>query len=244
MAERIQGARIELSPRKKAFIDGVTRLFAWRLQIEGSEVFGEVRELLNQDAPVEIFPNHLSHADGAMLNTVLKKEASDIEEKLVFIVGTVILKNHLTRFLLPYRGIAIPSQRRKPATPQEWEERKLQVDSAFEAAGDALRGGEVVVNFAEGSRSRERKMVQADEKIVQYFYLVPNIHIVPVGIWGTEKLLPPDTRIIIPRPWAKVSMKFGKPISVDELEDRVGESPTKHENDQRLVDEVMREVAN
>ena len=108
------------------------------------------------------------------------------------------------------------------------------------AAEDDLKAGNVLVNFAEASRSRQRKMVKVDDKIARYFYFVPNTHLVPVGIWGTENVLPPEK--IFAR-HAEVFLNIGQPISVRELEERIGTSETKEENDQKLVDEVMYEIA-
>lgn len=222
-----------------AVIEALTRICA-NTTVYGSENLEEVRGLLTHNVPVEIFTNHLSHADSAVLNTEIRKRAKDVEEKLQFIVGTVVLKNLLTRFLVPYNGIVIPSQRRKPNSDLEWEQRRRITETAFDESRRVLENGGVLVVFAEGSRSREKGMTPVKEGISRYLYLAPDIHVVPVGIWGTENVLPVES--VRPRR-AQAYLHIGKPIPVSQLEARVRQYALEDEINSAMVTELMGEVA-
>lgn len=240
MAERTFHTRIHQNRLINWGVEGYARHNA-ETTVYGTENIEKVKELLIQGVPVQLYPNHLSHADGPVLAIELKKLSPEVAKKLRLVMGSVIRGNLLTYILMhAYSGFVIPSQRRKPDSPEGWKVRELQIESTDKAAEQALRDGNILVNFAEASRSRERKMVKVDDKIARYFYFVPKTHVVPIGIWGTENVLPPEK--ILAR-HAEVFLSIGRPIPVKELEDRIGESASKDENDQKLVDELMREVA-
>lgn len=239
MAERLTGILIKRGKRKKAFIEWLARVFA-ETTVYGAENLEEVRTLLNQNIPVELFPNHLSHSDSAVLNTEIRKREPDLEERLVYIVGTVVLKNLLTRTLVPYDGIAIPSQRRKPNSDLEWEQRRIVTEYAFDETKKALENGRVPVIYAEGSRSREQGMVPVKEGNARYLYLASNIHVVPIGIWGTENVLPIES--VRPR-HAQAFIHFGRPIPVSELEAMARQYAMEDEINGAMVNELMYKVA-
>lgn len=239
MAERLPGILIKRGKIKKAFIERLAKFFA-ETTIYGEENLKEVRTLLDHNIPVELFPNHLSHADSAILNTEIKTRDPDLEARLIYLMGTVVLKNLVTRNLVPYNGIAVPSQRRKPNSDLEWEQRRTVTQYAFSLTQEALENGKVPVVFAEGSRSREKGMTPVKEGISRYLYLAPDIHVVPIGIWGTENVLPVER--VRPR-HAQAFLHFGRPIPVSELEARARQYAMEDEINGAMVSELMYEVA-
>ena len=240
MAERLWQTNIKQSRLINLGVERYASHYA-ETTIYGAENVEAIKELLIQKTPVQLYPNHLSHADGPVLAIEFKKMSPEVAKKLRFVMGSVIRGNLLTYILMhAYNGLVIPSQRRKPDSSEGWQVRELQIETADRAAEKTLKVGNVLVNFAEASRSRERKMVKVDNKIARYFYFVPNTHLVPVGIWGTESVLPPEKTLAL---HGEVFLNIGQPISVRELEERIGKSSSKDENDQRLVDALMREVA-
>ena len=74
-----------------------------------------------------------------------------------------------------------------------------------------------------------------------YLSLRPNTYAVPIAVYGTEAILPPDAHI--PRKFGPVIVTYGKPISTEELKSRI-QASSQIEFDQLLIDEVMYEIAN
>lgn len=246
MAERIPPTRIEQNRGINKFVEAYARWHR-KADVQGVENIRRIKELLDQRIPVATFANHLGHLDGPFLPIEFKNISPRLREVYTPVMGEVIWRNHFTRILMhAYNGILMPSIRIRPEKEDArgWELREKRKESADKAAADDLSNGRLLGLFPEGSRSREKGLKKISPNIARYLYLAENMHVVPIGIWGSEKVFPPDTKLIFPtRFWHKPHMNVGGPISVLELEERVGESESKVENDQKLVDELMYEVA-
>jgi len=218
-----------------------------KADVQGVENIRSIKELLDQGVPVATFANHLGHLDGPFLPIEFKNISPELREVYTPIMGEVIWRNLVTRTLMhAYNGILMPSIRIRPEKEDArgWELREKRKESADKAAAIDLANGRLLGLFPEGSRSREKGLKKISPNIARYLYLAPDMHVVPIGIWGSEKVFPPDTKLVFPtRFWHRPHMNVGRPISVQELEARVGESESKVENDQKLVDELMYEVA-
>jgi len=243
---KIPPIRIEQRRFTNAFVEAYAKWHR-KTEVHNAENILKIKELLDQGVPVIGAFNHLGHLDGPLIPTELKNVSPELRKLFTAIMGEVIWRNHLTRsFMHAYDGILVPSSRIKPeeGDAQSWVVRTEWQKEADEETANALSDGRFVGLCPEASRSRDKGMKRPSPKIARYFYLVPNIHLVPIGMWGTEKVFPPDTKIIFPtRFWHRPHMSVGKPISVRELEERIGVSETKGENDQKLVDELMYKIA-
>lgn len=246
MAERLPPVRIEQRSVRHAVIE---RLAKWhrKADVQGLENIAQLEELLKAGAPGLLVVNHLSHLDGPFIAVEIKNFSPEITHKLTLVMGDMIRRNFITRYFMhAYPGILIPSQRLRPEKydARAWEEREKRKESAYKAEAEDLAGGRVIGVFFEGSRSREKQLGKVSPNNARHLKLVPDENFVPIGLWNTEKVYPPDTKLILPpRFWRQPHISIGRPISIHELEDRIGESTSEEENNQKLVDELMREVA-
>ncbi|WP_066719738.1 lysophospholipid acyltransferase family protein [Clostridium sp. Marseille-P299] len=114
--------------------------------------------------------NHLSNSDGLILNKVLEKE------NVIFVAGKKLKSNSLTNLgFRTVRSISI-----LPNSPDK---------EAIKKVISAVKEGNSVLIFPEGTRSRTAKMIEGKKGILLFAKLT-NAPIVPIGIWGTEKFMP------------------------------------------------------
>lgn len=241
MLERELKARYKRNPLKHAFAEGLVLAFV-DLMIQGEENLDSIWQLIERKIPVEIFPNHLSHADGPIIDHAMRRLGyKDLAKKLNFVLGTVLINNPFTRQLITgYNYIPVPSRRKTATDKQQEGERRGMTDRCHATCGEVMDKGEIPVIFAEGTRRREGKMAR---KVhfgnSRYLHLRPNVHVVPIAVWGGENILPPN--MPLPRP-GFATISIGRPIAVADLEARIDWSSGAR-RDQMLIDEVMSEVA-
>lgn len=114
--------------------------------------------------------NHLSNSDGLVLNKVLEKE------NIIFVAGKKLESNSMTNLGFKIaRSIAI-----LPNSPDK---------DAIKKIISAVKEGNSILIFPEGTRSRTAKMLEGKKGILLVAKLT-NAPIVPIGIWGTEKFMP------------------------------------------------------
>lgn len=168
-----------ISPRFVKIIEccpqGVVRAFStWFLNHLNNKyakihVTGE-ENLADKDGAVIFICNHLSNSDAIVLWRVLKKWDP------TFVAGVKLNENPVT-----YLGmvavkvtVIIPNSADKPGMAKVVK---------------LLKGGESVLMFPEGTRSRKKALIKALPGI-SLFARMSKAKIVPIGIYGTEKLLP------------------------------------------------------
>lgn len=167
--------------------------------------------------------NHLSNADGLVLDKVLQKEYDPY-----FIAGVKLndeaLTNIGTRLV---KNIKI-----KPNSADRESLSKIV---------KAVKGGENIVIFPEGTRSRNAKMIEAKKGIILIARLT-KAKIVPFGMTGTEKLMPINDENMGAEKFhhSKVNIKFGTPIDLPKKEKDEG----KHEYEERALNYLMKNIAN
>src|SRR3989304_8286140 len=157
MRERIHGV-LDANPFKHFVIERLLRSRVGKeLTILGSENLEKARKLKNSGAALIFFPNHLSHADGPVLDLALRKLGyTEIVGSLYFMQGSVIDGNLITKFLVTaYQVISIPSQRLEVKDPVKRTKLK---NRAHSAAMEVLNTGGAWGVLAQGSRSRDKKL--------------------------------------------------------------------------------------
>ncbi|MER7444745.1 lysophospholipid acyltransferase family protein [Micromonospora avicenniae] len=164
--------------------------------------------------------NHLSVADELFLGTVVPRHLA-FWAKSDYFKG-VGLKGAFSKFVLTGLG-AIPVERAGGRAAL----------SAFDAAIPALKAGELVVVYPEGTRSPDGRLYRGRTGAVR-LAVGAGVPIIPVGTIGTEKVQPIGARI--PRPGTgKVTIRFGKPL------DFTGR-PDDSASLRAMTDEVMSEI--
>ena len=83
--------------------------------------------------------------------------------------------------------------------------------TALDAAIPALRGGDLVGVYPEGTRSPDGKLYRGRTGAAR-LALLAEVPIVPIGVLGTDRMQPIGSKI--PRLGAKVVLRFGKPMDV------------------------------
>jgi 1-acyl-sn-glycerol-3-phosphate acyltransferase len=104
-----------------------------------------------------------------------------------------------------------------------------------------VKNGENLLIFPEGTRSRTGAMIEGKKGILLLARMT-KAKIVPIGMSGTDKLLPIDEGGNMgSETWheADVTVKFGKPV---ELPKRIKEED-KHEYDNKCMYILMRSIA-
>jgi 1-acyl-sn-glycerol-3-phosphate acyltransferase len=101
--------------------------------------------------------------------------------------------------------------------------------TALDAAIPALRGGDLVGVYPEGTRSPDGRLYRGRTGVAR-LALLAEVPVVPVGVLGTEAVQPIGSHI--PRLGKKVTIRFGKPM------DFTGR-PTDSSSMRAITDEVM-----
>ncbi|EGT3616836.1 1-acyl-sn-glycerol-3-phosphate acyltransferase [Clostridium perfringens] len=180
-------------------------------------------EIKKEKGPFIFIGNHLSNADGLVLDKVLRKDYDPyfiagvkLNEEALTNIGTRLVKN-----------IKI-----KPNSADRESLNKII---------KAIKNGENIVIFPEGTRSRNGGMIEAKKGILLIARLA-KAKIVPFGMTGTEKLMPINDENMGAEKFhhAEVNIKFGKPIELPKKD----KGEEKHEYEERSLKYLMKSIAN
>ena len=107
---------------------------------------------------------------------------------------------------------------------------------------NVLKDGENLVLFPEGTRSRSGSMIEG-KKGVLLVARMSKAKIVPISLYGTEKLLPINKNgDMAGEEWneAEVNVKIGEYIELPKKD----KDESKHEYDDRCLTYIMKSIAN
>jgi 1-acyl-sn-glycerol-3-phosphate acyltransferase len=113
-------------------------------------------------------------------------------------------------------------------------------DHALQAAVEALRRGEMVLIYPEGTVTRDPDFwpMQAKTGVARLALLVPDVPVIPVGQWGAQEFLDFYRRRFRPLPRKQMTISVGEPLDLSLF---AGQPPTVrvlHE----MTEEIMRAV--
>lgn len=206
--------------------------------LEGAENLQVVRDLLlTQGKHVVIAANHISHADGPAIHTGLSRNGfGDLAKKCVYLSGLRMEDKFYTR-VLGRRAKTI--QVWPPTIPAETDNQrreKLHITrDALYAAQKVHESGGIIVMFGEGHRSEDSTM-QPVSPAIEYF--LRDKVVLPVGIWGTEKIKPIKGGFRR----GPVSVRVGQAIDIGQYTASLSEA-TPDQRKQLVVNRVMLAVA-
>ena len=140
--------------------------------------------------------NHLSVADEYIMGAVVPRHIA-FWAKSEYFNGTGI------------SGMAMKALMRGLGAIEVNREGGRAALTALDAAIPALRGGDLVGVYPEGTRSPDGRLYRGRTGAAR-LALLAEVPIIPFGVIGTEKIQPIGSKI--PRLGAKAAIRFGKPM--------------------------------
>ena len=162
----------------------------WRPTVEGLHH-------LPATGPVIVASNHLSFADSVVIPVVAPRKVVFLAKSDYF-TGTGV-KGALTRAWFEGLGML-------PVDRDDTRSAMASLDTALAVLGR----GEAFGIYPEGTRSRDGRLYRGRTGVA-HLALTAGCPVVPVGLQGTAELQPVGTNV--PR-LAKVTVRFGEPITV------------------------------
>lgn len=190
----------------------------WRPTVEGLEHIPATGGAI-------IAGNHLSVADEYFMGSVVPRHVS-FWAKSEYFTGTGI-SGFLFKTLMDGLG-AIPVNR----------DGGRQALHAFDSAIPVLKRGGLVALYPEGTRSPDGRLYRGRTGVAR-LALAADVPIIPVGVTGTQKVQPIGQ--VMPKPLTgngEVTIKFGKPIEIDQWKDAAVASTAARE----ITDTVMQAI--
>ena len=187
----------------------------WRPNVEGLHH-------VPTTGPVIVASNHLSFFDSVAIPIVVPRKVVFLAKSDYF-TGTGV-KGALVRGWFEGLGML----------PVDREDTKAAIAS-LDTALEVLRRGEAFGIYPEGTRSRDGRLYRGRTGVA-HLALTAGCPVVPVGLEGTEDIQPVGSN----RPrLAKVTVRFGEPISVAGEYDGVPSGRARRE----LTDRIMAAIA-
>lgn len=168
--------------------------------------------------------NHLSNSDGLVLSKVLKEKSDPY-----FVMGVKLSDDPTTKL-----GARIVKN--IPIKPNSADK------EAITKVVKTLKDGNDVVIFPEGTRSRTGAMIEG-KKGVLMFARMAKAEVIPIGMSGTDELLPiSESGNMGAEKWhhSDITINIGEKIVFPSKE----KDEDKHEYDDRCMDILMRSIAN
>ncbi|MGV8982237.1 lysophospholipid acyltransferase family protein [Clostridium sp.] len=180
-----------------------------------------MEKIAGAKSPIIFICNHLSNADGIIMNRLLK------DNNVTFVAGVKLTDNKLTKL-----GFHVAKTINiKPNSADK---------EAISKIVNTLKQGNNIFIFPEGTRSRNGKMAEGKRGILLMAKL-SKATIIPMGIWGTEKLLPINDKGMASEKfnYADVNVSIGDAIMLPSK----NEDEDKNQYQDRVMNEIMSRIA-
>ena len=175
------------------------------------------RENIPAEGPVILAANHLSFVDSLFIPLFIKRP--------VFFLGkSEYFEKRRTAWFFRWLGV-IPVRRDSGSA----------AEAALAAGMEVLRGGGIIGIYPEGTRSPDGRVYRGKTGVAR-LALEAKCPVVPVVVFGTRDLQPPDRKI--PRLSGRVRVVYGEPLDFSAFEGRERDRYALR----AVTDEIMFEV--
>ncbi|MGE3956843.1 MAG: lysophospholipid acyltransferase family protein [Vicinamibacterales bacterium] len=168
-------------------------------------------------APVVMAANHLSYADANVVEVLLQRAGHPAyANRLTALAGPKVYSTRVRRFSsLCFGTIRVPQSTGVASGEAVLSEREVAraARQAINVAHDRVRSGDILLMFAEGTRSRTGEMQPLLPAAARYLD-VPGTWVVPVGLVGPEAMFPIESSRLSQ---ARVSLHIGAPMPASAL---------------------------
>jgi len=171
-----------------------------------------------KQGPCLLLSNHLSYCDTQLKDILLARAgASDVAERIVAVAGPKVYGTVFRRMAssglstIQTAQSAAVAHNEAALTPREVG--KIAIQTIHRAA-ELMNSGNPVLIYAEGSRSRDGRL-QPFLKAVRKYAKVPNLRVVPIGISGSNRMMPlHQTQMYA----THIDLRIGEAVVVDPME--------------------------
>jgi 1-acyl-sn-glycerol-3-phosphate acyltransferase len=172
--------------------------------------------------PVFFVANHLSYIDANVIDALLVAGGfADVADKATVLAGPKVFAAPIRRLAsLCFGTIKMPQSQSTAsgeAVMPRREVARLALETLASVAERRAKGDHLLV-FIEGTRSRTGAMARVLPAAARYFEPA-GTQIVPLGLSGSEKLMPLETDTVVP---TEVHLRVGRVIDAGELFARAG----------------------
>jgi 1-acyl-sn-glycerol-3-phosphate acyltransferase len=143
------------------------------------------------DGPVILAANHVSFMDSLFIPLVLKR-------RVVYLGKSDYFDHARTRWF--FKMVNVIPVKRDGGTAGE---------AAIRAGVQELKKGLIVGIYPEGTRSPDGRLYRGKTGVA----LLANAPVIPVGVFGTRELQPPDRKM--PKLSGRIQVVFGRPIEFE-----------------------------
>lgn len=206
--------------QKKRILRTIERLvdhFAYPIYVKGIENLNTTQNLIMERKKIVMLSNHLSWADPPVTMVALKRNGFEEMAQMTTIIAGIKLQTDPVRNILgaAYDVIPVWSPFTEPKNQEEKEIRLEMHEKALIKVEQVLEAGHLLLTYPEATRSRTQELAVGRPEITHYLARklakVENTFVLPIGIYGTEKILPvgallPDVN--------SATVVFGEPIEV------------------------------
>ena len=170
----------------------------WRVEVEG-------REHVPTEGPAVLAANHQSFCDSFFLPLVVRR-------RVTFVAKAEYFEQRRTAWFFRAAG-QIPMQRSGGDASQR----------ALTTAMGVLDGGGLLAIYPEGTRAPDTRLHRGHTGVARLSQGC-GVPVIPVGMSGTRAVQPPGSRFM--RPFHRVTVRFGPPLTVESAPSTPGETAT------------------
>lgn len=189
---------------------------------DGSGVDGLHHLAAVAGAPVVIAANHLSYADANVVEVLLQRAGHPaFANRLTALAGPKVFTTRVRRFSsLCFGTIKVPQSTGVASGEAVLSEREVAraARQAINVAHDRMRAGDLLLMFAEGTRSRSGGMQPLLPASARYLD-VADTWVIPAGLVGPERMFPIESSRL---QHARVTLRFGPPMLASALRSAAG----------------------